>query len=628
MKKKFISLIISIFICITPLVGPVYAKTNTDSLSIVNIAEQKLEVYVRLLCSDIFAGRKPGSFGNDLTVGWLSRMLDDIGIAPYESDYRMGFNTRCYTHQQLVMTVYEKDGKVHTLIPGKDFYISLTASFDVTITKDDISLISIGDTAKRENSNYVFEEVHAFHAGSFVEKKTPQSIQVTNDTFSYLTEAEIDYIHIVNNVAMEQKEVYNVVGIIPGTKSDKAVILSAHFDHMGQLGESIFRGAMDNASGTAALLHIAEVLFQMSCENPFDFDIIIAFCNDEENGLTGSAYLAPLLKEAYVSLFNMNLDCVGIGDSDNVYVLSDSAYQTLTDEIKIYLDIYDISYNDDDSTITYLASDGISFERNGIPSISFINAFVGGEVIVDYYHTTSDTPDKLDYSQMANLCRMIIAFTTYNGSQLYDGRTASRTNIILLPDNVDLKFSEVVNKVKMGEEAYFDEEMISYMPGGNLGLYTYDQYLQISESISMLREYNDYHLAFIEKPTTLPITRLIYVRDVPLPEPNAVQISLATYFTHNAYKSTAIEGMDGYYSVSYFSSPDMIIGFIYDGDDRRYFFEIGYLVRSSNYVHLMISPSGPNIPSAILNLDHLKTLIEEFNIEMFIEMWKEYNLNQ
>ena len=628
MKKKFISLLVTFLLVLSSFVGPLYAEANTSSPSIAYNTEQKLETYVKLLCSDIFGGRKTGSFGNDLTVGWLSRMLADIGIAPYENDYKMGFNTRFYTHQQLEMTVYEKDGTVRSLVSGKDFYISLTASFDVKLAKDDISLISMGDTTKSENSNYIFQEVHAFHAGSYIGKITPQSIQVTSDTFSYMAKAEIEYIHIVNKVDMEQKEVYNVVGIIPGTKSDKAVVLSAHFDHMGQLGESIFRGAMDNASGTASLLYIAEALFQISEENPFDFDIIFAFCNDEENGRTGSANLAPLFKEAYVNLFNINLDCVGIGGSDNVYVLSYTPYRTFVDDIKVYLDIYNILYNDDDSTFTYLVSDGISFENNGIPSVSFISAFIGGEVIVDYYHTTLDTYDKLDYSQMANLCKTIIAFTTYNGSQLYDGRTTSSTDRTLLPDNIVAKFSEVVQKVIIGDEAYFDEELVSYMPGARRNFYTYDEYLQISESISILREYNDFHLGFIEKLTTLPITRLIYVRDVPLPEQNTIRISLSTSLTYNDYKLTAIEGMDGYYSVSYIFAPNLILGVIYDDYDRKYFFEIGYLNQNVHNVGLMIYATGPNIPTAILNLDHLKSLIEELDVEMFIEMWKEYNLNQ
>ena len=633
MKRKFILLIISIFLCITPFVGPLYAETNTNALSIVNIAEQKLELYVKLLCSDVFAGRKTGSFGNDLTVGWLSRMLDDIGIAPYENDYRMGFNTKCYTHQKLEMTVYEKDGTVRSLVSGKDFYLSLTASFDVKLEKDDISLISMGDTAKSENSKYVFQEVNAFNSLKYTEKRTPQNIQVTSNTFRYLTETEIESIHIVNAVNIEEKEAYNVVGIIPGTKSDKAVILSAHFDHMGQLGESIFRGALDNASGTASLLYIAEVLSQISYENPFTFDIIIAFCNDEENGLTGSAALAPLLKEAYVSLFNINIDCVGIGGSDNVYVLSDTSYRTLVDDIKLYMDIYDILYNDDDSTFTYLVSDGVSFESNSIPSVSFISAFVGGELIVDYCHTASDTPDKLDYSQMANLCRMVIAFTTYNGSQLYDARTALNTNSTPISGNIDLKFFEVYQNILIGVEAYFDEELVSYMLDTDLSWrswYTCYEYMKISEGISILRKYNDYYLGFIEKPAALPITKLLFVRNVSYPKLGAVQISLASHFTYDEYSLTAIEGMEGYYIVTHPSSPDTILGFIYDDDDHSYFFEIGELFFriSSSSVDFVILHYGPSMSKMIQNLDHLKTLIEELNPEVFIETWKKYNLNQ
>ena len=630
MKKKFISLLVAIFLCISPFVGPLYAEANADEPSISYAIEQKLEVYVKLLCSDIFGGRKTGSLGNDVTVGWLGRMLEDIGITPYENDYRMGFNTRCYTHQKLEITVYEKDGTVRSLVSGEDFYISLTASFNEILTKDDASFIPIGSTEKKENSNYVFQEVQAFKSLKYIEKLTPQNIQVTSDTFRYLTEAEIEYIHIVNEVSMEIKEAHNVVGIIPGTKSDKAVILSAHFDHMGQLGKSIFRGAMDNASGTATLLYLAEALSLMAEENPFDFDIIIAFCNDEENGLNGSAALAPLFKESYTNLFNLNIDCVGIGGSDNVYVLSDTTYRAFVEDIKMYLDMYDLLYIDDDSTFTYHVSDWVSFTNNGIPSVNFISAFIEAEVPVDYFHTTSDTYDKLDYSQIVDLCEMIIGFISDNGSKLYDEKTSLSTNTTPTSDNIALKFFEVYQKILLGDEAYFDEELVSYMFDTGRSWYTCYEYMQISEGISILREYNDYYLGFIKEPDTLPITRLIYVRNVSSPELGAVQISLASHFTYDEYSLTAIEGMDGYYIVTLPRSPDIILGFIYADDDNSYFFEIGeFMLRiSSRPVDFLIMHYGPNMSKIIQNLDHLKALINELNPELFIELWKEYNLNQ
>ena len=134
-------------------------------------------------------------------------------------------------------------------------------------------------------------------------------------------------------------------------------------------------------------------------------------------------------------------------------------------------------------------------------------------------------------------------------------------------------------------------------------------------------------MGFIEKTQAVPITKLIYVRDVPLPEPNAVQISVASNFTYNAYKLTAIEGMEGYYVVSFLFAPDILLGFLYDDHDRKYFFEIGYLMQNDYNVNLRISASEPGIPKVILDIAHLKTLIEEINPELFIETWKEYNLS-
>lgn len=97
----------------------------------------------------------------------------------------------------------------------------------------------------------------------------------------------------VNNV-LKRDVSKNVVAILPGTeRKDEYIIYSAHWDHFGigipVDGDSIYNGALDNASGTACLLAIAEA-FKKSA--PTKRSIVFMAVTGEEQGLLGSAFYA------------------------------------------------------------------------------------------------------------------------------------------------------------------------------------------------------------------------------------------------------------------------------------------------------------------------------------------------
>jgi len=118
---------------------------------------------------------------------------------------------------------------------------------------------------------------------------------------------------------------YNVLAKIPGDKrKDEAVIYSAHWDHLGVgekiQGDSIYNGAVDNATGVAALFEIASA-FKKLPEAPGRTILFISY-TAEEQGLLGSEYYAkhpafPLDK----TVANINMDMMGIaGKTKDVVV--------------------------------------------------------------------------------------------------------------------------------------------------------------------------------------------------------------------------------------------------------------------------------------------------------------------
>ncbi|WP_203291608.1 M28 family metallopeptidase [Maricaulis parjimensis] len=121
----------------------------------------------------------------------------------------------------------------------------------------------------------------------------------------------------------------NVVGIIPGTTHpDEYVIYTAHWDHIGvrdvpEGEDGIYNGAVDNATGTAAILEIGEAFMA----NPPERSVMILAVTAEESGLLGSAYYGenPIMPYAQ-TVGGINIDAIlPTGRSRDVVVVGHGA---------------------------------------------------------------------------------------------------------------------------------------------------------------------------------------------------------------------------------------------------------------------------------------------------------------
>jgi hypothetical protein len=131
------------------------------------------------------------------------------------------------------------------------------------------------------------------------------------------------------NISTTEEHVPNVIGIIPGTDpSANAVVISAHHDHNGKHGNDIYYGAVDNASGTSAIMEVA-ALFQQASKKGLKpkRNIVFASYTGEERGLLGSYYYAehpvyPVEKTWAV----INIDMMGRVDTFYSGKRADSNY--------------------------------------------------------------------------------------------------------------------------------------------------------------------------------------------------------------------------------------------------------------------------------------------------------------
>ncbi|MEI9912340.1 MAG: M28 family peptidase [Bacteroidota bacterium] len=114
-------------------------------------------------------------------------------------------------------------------------------------------------------------------------------------------------------VSTEYNKSYNVIGKITGSKhADETIVYTAHWDHLGigkpdETGDSIYNGALDNASATSGLLELARGF--KSLKTKPERTIVFLSVTAEEQGLWGSAYYAqnpvyPVNK----TVANINMD--------------------------------------------------------------------------------------------------------------------------------------------------------------------------------------------------------------------------------------------------------------------------------------------------------------------------------
>jgi Zn-dependent M28 family amino/carboxypeptidase len=116
--------------------------------------------------------------------------------------------------------------------------------------------------------------------------------------------------------SLRQSKSNNVIALLPGAdRADECIIYTAHWDHFGidptLEGDQIFNGALDNATGTAALIELAEAFKKL--ESPPSRSIIFLAVTAEEQGLLGSAYYAthPVFPTTK-TVADINMDALNI----------------------------------------------------------------------------------------------------------------------------------------------------------------------------------------------------------------------------------------------------------------------------------------------------------------------------
>ena len=238
--------------------------------------------------------------------------------------------------------------------------------------------------------------------------KSTASLQVGDET---------DFILNADKLILP-KESMNVLGFLEGSeKPDEVLIITAHYDHIGIIGDQINNGADDDGSGTSSVLEIAEAFTTAAKKGKRPArSILFMTVAGEEKGLLGSRYYTDVnpIFPLENTVANLNIDMVGrvddahLDDPNYIYLIGSdklsSELHNLSEKVNeafVGLEL-DYKYNDEnDPNRFYYRSDHYNFAKNDIPVIFYFNGTHAD------YHQPTDTIDKINFEQMEKRARLV-----------------------------------------------------------------------------------------------------------------------------------------------------------------------------------------------------------------------------
>ena len=196
----------------------------------------------------------------------------------------------------------------------------------------------------------------------------------------------------------EELDLFNIIGLLKGTSlKEEFVIISAHYDHLGQIeggkGDLVFNGANDNATGVAAMIMLAEY-FKKAKINKRSI-LFVAF-TAEEMGLIGSNYFGKTISAESI-IAGVNIEMIGKESPFGPKTAWLTGFKRSTfgkiiqknlssSEYRLYPDPYK-------DFRLFFRSDNASLARLGVPAHTFSTSPMDKDLD---YHQLSDEVETLD----------------------------------------------------------------------------------------------------------------------------------------------------------------------------------------------------------------------------------------
>jgi len=414
MKKNLLTL--SLSACLS-LLALQTVSANSSHLTLENVTKD-----VTYLASDQLKGRASFSPEIDQAASYIAQRYNDIGLVPMSSQnsdkntsYKQTFTVHSITPSSLSLKLNnQKFSNEHLAMASTITNISWQKS-DIDngkvkqhiITAEDNMRAMLSELNKEGGQHFVIINTH--HAKMFTRYQAYFQRGLTKLNLSHqgaivmvlADDINLDNLSVEATTDITKKSLTNVVGVLPGkTKPEEIVLYSSHYDHLGDHGkddDKIYNGADDDASGTSAVINIAQY-YANKGDNART--LVFAAFTAEEIGGFGSKYFSQQLDPKDITAM-INIEMIGKPSkfgAGSVWMTGmerSNLGQLLNDNLKDQnIKIHQDPYPEQG---LFYRSDNATLARLGVPAHSFSSTQLDKD---EHYHKVSDDLASLDLNSM------------------------------------------------------------------------------------------------------------------------------------------------------------------------------------------------------------------------------------
>ena len=392
---------------------------------------------VKILTSEKFAGRGYVDDGDKTAAGYIAGQFDSLGLKKLGNSFFQEFSISVNTFPEPI-TLKAGD---QILEAGSDFHIfpgspSVSGSFGTVFLSNEEILDQEKLLSKLRSAVGKFVVVDSLHRASFSKEQLEiidqmygflryhpnnpaagtlflsnekltwngAQMQFPKSSFTVIADSlsnDFDRVEVGLTARFYQNyTTQNVLGYFEGSESDSIIVITAHYDHFGKMGDALFPGANDNASGTAMMLSLARYF----SEHPPEYKTVFIAFGAEELGMLGSKYFVENPPFALSEIkFLLNFDLAGTGD-EGIQVVNGSVHRKQFDLLT--------SINEAEELLPQVKirgsacnSDHCFFSEQGVPG--FYIYTLGG---IRAYHDVYDRYETLPFTEFEDYYRLIVQF--------------------------------------------------------------------------------------------------------------------------------------------------------------------------------------------------------------------------
>ncbi|MEO6948809.1 MAG: M28 family peptidase [Ginsengibacter sp.] len=369
-----------------------------------------------VLASDEMQGRKTFTPSIDKAADFIaaefkhSKLKLWDGLQDYKQSFFMKKATQLSAEGMMNNKVISPDNII-AISTEEELKVDNNSGYDIVVLDSPMNFINEAFRITRTNKNTLVLVNPRFQKDfNRLKRLNRESFDTKTSVIFVIAEEKPQTYHFTIKNEIEEKALSNVIGILPGkTLKDEYVVFSAHYDHLGigkpdATGDSIYNGANDDASGTAAVIMLAKYFSQLNNNNR---TLIFVTFTAEEIGGFGSQYFSKQIDpDKTVAMFNIEM----IG-TDSKWD-KNSAYITGYDKsdfgkiLQKNLKASNFKFEPDPypKQNLFYRSDNATLAALGVPAHTISTSKMDSE---PNYHKQSDEIETLDLDNMAEIIKAI-----------------------------------------------------------------------------------------------------------------------------------------------------------------------------------------------------------------------------